>query len=437
MGKFVVPAPTFTALNRHRATFTALNRVSTDLIHPLQNVVPVFDNEGVTAQVFTQLLAQLDSLDDDGLMDALAQAESELRAAQAVRAAVIRSVCDRIDALGYPISGATETVAAITVVSSRSADHLMDTSISICERSAVWEALMQGVIDLSKARLVSESFSEVPADVRDELEQRCLAYAATHTTFQTRRHVTRLLVNYDPSLDERNREREKKKAWEGRHLSVMPRGNGMADVYGCVPLGTALMLDEALDEAAGAYNDDRTMDQKRVDALGEILNEIVHLDVQVTVVIPADTLAGLQEAGASVEGFGPIAGEYGRYLSLQEDARWRRLIADPVTGVFAELSTSAYRIPDALKRGVRARDHECRFPGCATPAARTDTDHVVPWPAGLTASSNLVASCRRHHRVKTFSAWKCSVDDQGVVSWTSPLGSVHQTAPWDYLSPTG
>ena len=70
---------------------------------------------------------------------------------------------------------------------------------------------------------------------------------------------------------------------------------------------------------AGSYPDDRTRDQKRVDALADILADNVHLHINVDVVIPADTLAGLQDAGASIDGYGPVAGQHARALALHTE----------------------------------------------------------------------------------------------------------------------
>lgn len=374
-------------------------------------------------------------MDDQDLIDELQRAEAALRLAQAVRAAAVQSVYDRVEAMGYLISGAIDTVAAVTTSSHRSASHLTEASLTVCERPRVWQALAIGEVDLTRARIVASGLAEVPDPHREDLELKALAYAAEHTAYLTRRYVTRLLVDFNPQLAQDERERKRKKAWDDRHIGVFARNDGMADIYGCLPTGTAMLMMDALDETARKYDDDRTMDQKRVDALAQILQEIVHLDIHVDVVIPADTLAGLQDGGASVEGFGPVDAEFARGLALSEDARWRRLISDPVTGRLLDLSTTAYRIPDAIKRGVRARDRVCRFPGCAAQARHTDTDHVVPWPQGATEVANLAASCRHHHRVKTHSGWTVEMDDEAVLTWISPLGSRHRSEPWDYLDP--
>lgn len=383
----------------------------------------------------SQILDKLSGLSDEDLADALTEAETSLRFAQAQRAAVVRAVHDRVEGQGYAVSGATQTVAAITATSTKSASYLMDASLSVCERSQVWQALATGQIDLSRARVIADGFEQVPDPVRGDLEAQALAYARDHTTYQTKRYVTRLLVDLDPAAAAEEKDRERAKAWDGRHIGVHPRDNGMADIYGSLPIGTASMLISALDEVARGHTDDRTLDQKRVDALGEILEDAVHLDVHVDVIIPADTLAGLQDSGGSIDGFGPVDADHARGLALSEDARWRRLVTDPLTGQLTDMSTQAYRIPESLKAAVRARDRVCRFPGCTTQARHTDTDHVIGWPRGSTESANLVASCRTHHRVKTHSGWTCEFSEDGTLTWISPLGTKHETRPWDYANP--
>ncbi len=381
------------------------------------------------------LLAELGELADLDLADALEDAECLLRHAHAVRAAVVMSVQDRVEAMGFRLSGATQTVAAITVTSSRSASLLMDASTSVCTRPKVWTALANGRIDATRARLISEALEAVPDPDREEMEARAIEYATEHTAYQTRRHLTRLLVDYRPDLAIEEQEKQKAKAWDKRYLAIEPREHGMADLHGYLPSGTAHILLTALDDLARTYADERTLDQKRVDALAEILARNTRLLVNVDVVISAETLAALQESGASVEGFGAVDGEYARALALSRDARWRRLITDPVTGTLTEMSTKSYRIPDAMKRAVRARDRRCRFPGCSTSAKHTDTDHVTAWPVGGTQPSNLAPGCRGHHRVKTHSGWMCRNNTDGSMTWTSPLGTEHTTYPWNYNDP--
>jgi hypothetical protein len=65
---------------------------------------------------------------------------------------------------------------------------------------------------------------------------------------------------------------------------------------------------------------------------------------------------------------------------------------------------------------VALRDLMCVFPWCTRPARNLhpdrhgcDCDHVTPYqpggPPGQTCTCKLAPLCRRHHRVKTHSAW--------------------------------
>ena len=75
-------------------------------------------------------------------------------------------------------------------------------------------------------------------------------------------------------------------------------------------------------------------------------------------------------------------------------------------------------------------------PGCTRPAEFTDTDHIHPWSTGgKTTAVNLAALCRRHHLIKTHSAWQVQQASQGnrhITHWTGPLGTRHTTTAATY-----
>jgi hypothetical protein len=49
---------------------------------------------------------------------------------------------------------------------------------------------------------------------------------------------------------------------------------------------------------------------------------------------------------------------------------------------------------------VIVRDGHCRFPSCDRPPPWCDAHHVEHWAdGGVTAVSNLLLLCRRHHRL--------------------------------------
>ncbi|MEI2621951.1 MAG: hypothetical protein V9G09_14605 [Candidatus Nanopelagicales bacterium] len=139
---------------------------------------------------------------------ALGDVEADLRAVYARRAAVIAVVHDRIHEMGHRVSGAVATVAAITVTSARSAGYLMDTSLGIVDRPAVWTALADGTIDHTRAQVIVDGLIQLDDPDRGLLEAKALTYAASHTAHQTRRYVARLLVDHRPDLaDDARRQR--------------------------------------------------------------------------------------------------------------------------------------------------------------------------------------------------------------------------------------
>ena len=110
---------------------------------------------------------------------------------------------------------------------------------------------------------------------------------------------------------------------------------------------------------------------------------------------------------------------------------------DPLTGARLDphdhLATDAYRPSGELTALVKARDGRCRFPGCSVAARFCDLDHARPWPAGRTATRNLLTLCRRHHRIKQRPGWRLHLADDATATWTDPTGRVRTTTPLDAL----
>ena len=62
------------------------------------------------------------------------------------------------------------------------------------------------------------------------------------------------------------------------------------------------------------------------------------------------------------------------------------------------LGRSTRIVPTRLRQLIEERDRGCRVPGCT--ATRVQIHHVRHWEdGGVTAPSNLVALCHRHHRL--------------------------------------
>ncbi|GAB4076703.1 hypothetical protein GCM10028781_14670 [Nostocoides australiense] len=153
--------------------------------------------------------------------------------------------------------------------------------------------------------------------------------------------------------------------------------------------------------------------------------------------------AGIPDA--LVEVMGPGRGEpvlaSRAWLTRNPAVRFRTEPAAcaPATGSLSDpdrrLDSAAYRPSAALTRLVKDRDGRCRFPGCTISVGYCDLDHVRPWPTGPTSEVNLLALCRRHHRIKQAPGWRVRLGPGAVATWTDPTGRDHITYPLDRLTP--
>ncbi|PRZ38534.1 hypothetical protein CLV47_1201, partial [Antricoccus suffuscus] len=94
-----------------------------------------------------------------------------------------------------------------------------------------------------------------------------------------------------------------------------------------------------------------------------------------------------------------------------------------------DVGKTRYRPPADMRRRVITRDVTCRFPGCTRKAAYCHLDHVIEYPNGPTADTNLIALCELHHRVKHQTGWQLVLHDDASIDWTSPTGRRYTTHP--------
>lgn len=136
---------------------------------------------------------------------------------------------------------------------------------------------------------------------------------------------------------------------------------------------------------------------------------------------------GREVAVGELQGYGAITAECAQHL-LDTDAAKR---PDPPSGREpTDEEANEHDPPAWLARDIRARDGTCRFAGCRQPIQRSDLDHTVPFPRGLTVRTNLGGLCRRHHRTKQSGWWRVGQDEHGTYTWTSTrTGRSYQTHP--------
>ena len=123
---------------------------------------------------------------------------------------------------------------------------------------------------------------------------------------------------------------------------------------------------------------------------------------QVLVTVPLLTLLGRSNEPAELEGYGPIPPKMAQELAAGSPTLYR-IMVDPYTNEFLSMDPTRYRVSNATRAMLRARDGTCVFTGCNTVTADTELDHVLAWENGGTSTpENLRSECGTHHRLKHF-----------------------------------
>ncbi len=400
------------------------------------------------------LIAAMPSIggtDDANLRDRLVQLERVANLAQSEQASVMCELAERAQRADradeesrgrqlLPHELRTEFVAdeiAVTLSCTKAAAaRRYGLALAASEHPSVLGAWRHGVIDSRKAQVICDGLAGVSHPAANALADQAAKYATTHTSPEVRRWLQRRVIAADPGMAEIRRA----KAVADRMVCVTPLSDGVSELYALLPSVQARQIYDTVNSVAmaGGAGDVRAMDQRRADALVDLLiGRAEPPQVTVQVVVPADTLLGESAEPADVAGVGPITSSEVIELvgAPDRDIAFRRMLADPDSGYLVDIAEKQYRPSPALDRAIRARDRVCRFPGCSRPATKgqgTDLDHTIPWPRGETTASNLAVLCRHHHLLKHSPGWTTELHPDGVMEWTSPAGKTYRTEPWVY-----
>jgi hypothetical protein len=220
------------------------------------------------------------------------------------------------------------------------------------------------------------------------------------------------MANFDPAAV-----RVSPKAKDNRYIDIDPASPGAAGISGFVRAADGAALDQRLDALAATVceNDPRTKEQRRADATGPLARLEATLACQcgsedcpagaerdgaaaaaaavIHVLAEQATLDGASESPGYLPGFGILPAESVRELAATATLK-------PLT-IPSETPDPGYRLSAVTREFVAWRDLTCRWPGCDRPVAKSDVDHMVPYPAGVTHASDLKHYCRIQRASRT------------------------------------
>ena len=135
--------------------------------------------------------------------------------------------------------------------------------------------------------------------------------------------------------------------------------------------------------------------------------------------VPANPLARLETK----------TGGAGRAILAQQVAQWcgrpgTTVKVTEVIDLTQTVTVDRYEVGDRLATRTELTHPTCVFPWCTRPARACDKDHVIPHnKGGPTSDENLAPFCRRHHRLKTKTAWTYHTLDPAPGSGPTPTDS--------------
>ncbi|WP_051388745.1 HNH endonuclease signature motif containing protein [Arthrobacter sp. 35W] len=380
---------------------------------------------------------------------------------------------------GIGDASTTAELATVLCIPERSAANLRAQCVALVrEHPHTLHALGAGRFSWQHAlaildqALSIQNVPDMPRDVVDAFE-RDLVEAACGVT------VTRFTAAANRRRERLHPESIQTRAAaarEGRCLDLQPGRDGMSYLGLYLPAETAQAVWNHATAAARALQgpaEPRTLAQLRLDVAAALLLGLETADAkaghpapraQILLTVPILSLLGVSDGPAELEGCGPVPASIARRLAAQAPS-FQRLLTDPHSGEPVALSPGTYRVSEAMRAWLRARDRTCTFPGCTTVTADTQLDHLLAWEhGGKTREDNLASECPKHHLVKHHKdgktrtgptktnpqktkqggsgpagpgirGWTPQMTETGRPGWTSPAGRYYPPEPLDTTPP--
>ncbi|WKK72567.1 DUF222 domain-containing protein [Rathayibacter oskolensis] len=325
-------------------------------------------------------------------------------------------------------------------------EDLPVTRAALAESRMRWEA----------GKVICSVAVTLPKESLAVFDERAADAALTRTPTQLRRFLVRLREElHEKPLAERHA-----RAKEDRAVWLTPDVDGMATLSAYLPAPIAVGVYDRLDRIArtlrdggtgagdGGSGDERTLAQLRADALADLLCDgdiagrtplgderdapatfVPGVRAEIRLTLAASTAAGLDDAPADLDGYGPVPAGLARDL-VRVGASFTRILTDPDTGAVTSVGRTHRLPPPRMRLHLQLRDQTCRFPGCTRRASTAEADHTIEWRhGGQTSLENLASLCIAHHHVRHGDRWTYRLHPDGTTEWTTPTGRRVTTSP--------
>ena len=336
----------------------------------------------------------------------------------------------------------TEIALALGVAESTATRKLVEAEAFTDRLPATFAALHAGDITDRKARAMHQGTLDVTPEIAQQVERDVLPHLPHSTMPQVHDPIGAAIIRRDPHGAQERHENARDRRGITRHSD--PDGMGTLKVFSTLPDIAAIHAAlTAMSAASKTADDDRTADDRKVDALVDLCTDVLDTGVwrekelpteqrrrpHVQVTMPLSALLPGPPTGdvAQLAGYGPITPAQARHIAA--DGTLRRLVCDPLSGTLLDYGRTTYQPPATLADHVLARDQTCSMPGCRQPAHRCELDHTEPFrpgqpTGGATSAANLAPGCKHHHRAKDGGGYRLDRGETGY-QWTTPLSRTY------------
>ena len=264
------------------------------------------------------------------------------------------------------------------------------------------QAALNGEVSAATATSLFEAVTAKPDDATDDDVALLVAACKGADPLDARKAADawRDMFEIETTEDLQQRRRDR------RSVTTRELGGGMAQLTAIMPIIDLRQVTNAISRVAGkpCEADTRTTEQRMADGLLQLAvayskGEVKGGREKPTLLLTAsvDSFVGrTDEPGRTAHG-DIVPAHVIRFLAEQALVQRVLTAGSQVLDVGREVRYAT----DAHYKALVVRDGGCRWPGCHTPAAWCDIDHLRPWEdGGGTDLDNLVMWCRHHHSEK-------------------------------------
>ncbi|KAA1373639.1 HNH endonuclease signature motif containing protein [Aeromicrobium fastidiosum] len=367
-------------------------------------------------------------------VDAVRELDRIIRAAQAEQATQIAALIDERFAMmagsGDPVLSVIGEISMARTIGPTAAGNQIELAMGMARMPQVFTLFRDGIISEATARAVAIETRSLHVDDGIVADAEIAAKIAGMTTVQARQCAARIVIGLDA---EAAHERARRNRADAR-VTMTPESDGVATLHVRGPAEEILAAYKTLDDWATGLRstgDPRTRGRIMGQTLVERVTGLAYADeadVEIQLVLDAETLLAGGDTPVDLVGFGPISPDVAdEIIARARTASVRRLLIDPVDGSLLVRESRRRRFDRTTSAHIRTRDRRCRQPGCDL--SIRDDDHIVDYQhGGQTTADNGQGLCKRSHTLKHQPGWQVTGDGK-ITTWRTPTGHEYRSTP--------